>query len=63
MARYVAEAVTTHALLVKHMFFRPELCAGLMHYASSAASRDNRLKLLAKSGKITRTVDKVNHQC
>lgn len=31
MARYVAEAVTTHAPLVKHMFFRPELCAGLMH--------------------------------
>lgn len=31
MARYVAEAVTTHAPLAKHMFFRPELCAGLMH--------------------------------
>ncbi|KYN28795.1 hypothetical protein ALC57_01758, partial [Trachymyrmex cornetzi] len=29
MARYVAEAVTTHAPLAKHMFFRPELCAGL----------------------------------
>jgi len=29
MARYVAEAVTTHAPLTKHMFFRPELCAGL----------------------------------
>lgn len=30
MARYVAEAVTTHAPLPKHMFFRLELCAGLL---------------------------------
>jgi hypothetical protein len=34
MARYVAEAVTTHAPPAKHMFFRPELCAGLMNRAT-----------------------------
>lgn len=41
MARYVAEAMTTHAPLAKHMFFRPELCAGLMHRVGSAAPRGN----------------------
>lgn len=41
MARYVAEAVTTHAPLAKHMFFRPELCAGLMHRAVGAAPPDS----------------------
>lgn len=45
MARYVAEAVTTHAPLAKHMFFRPEFCAGLMHRAGGAAPRDKRSKL------------------
>lgn len=34
MARYVAEAVTTHAPPAKHMFFRLELCAGLMNRAA-----------------------------
>lgn len=41
MARYVAEAVTTHAPLAKHMFFRPELCAGLMHRVVGAAPPDS----------------------
>lgn len=34
MARYVAEAVTTHAPPAKHMFFRLELCAGLVNRAA-----------------------------
>lgn len=34
MARYVAEAVTTHAPSAKHMFFRLELCAGLIYRAA-----------------------------
>lgn len=45
MARYVAEAVTTHAPLAKHMFFRPELCAGLIHRAVGAAPSGGRSKL------------------
>lgn len=48
MARYVAEAVTTHAPLAKHMFFRPELCAGLMYRAAGAAPRGNHSKLRTK---------------
>lgn len=48
MARYVAEAVTTHAPLAKHMFFRPELCAGLIHRAVGAALRDNQSKFQMK---------------
>jgi len=48
MARYVAEAVTTHAPLAKHMFFRLEVCAGLIHRVDDAAPRDNRSKLWIK---------------
>lgn len=48
MARYVTEAVTTHAPLAKHMFFRPELCAGLMRRAVGAAPRGKRPKLRIK---------------
>lgn len=47
MARYVAEAVTTHAPLAKHMFFRPELCAGLIS-AVGAAPGDCQSKLSMK---------------
>lgn len=39
MARYVAEAMTTHAPLAKHMFFRSELCAGLVHAALRCCPR------------------------
>lgn len=60
MARYVAEAVTTHAPLAKHMFFRPEHCAGLRCTgAVGATPRDNRLKLWTKR----RTVNKAEHRC
>lgn len=45
MARYVAEAVTTHAPLAKHMLFRPELCAGLIRSAAGGASNRSRLRI------------------
>lgn len=45
MARYVAEAVTTHAPLAKHMFFRPEPAPACVRRAVGAAPRDGRAKL------------------
>jgi len=51
MARYVAEAVTTHAPPAKHMFFRPELCAGLMNRATvlrCAVTDQGSLRALAR---------------
>lgn len=41
MARYVAEAVTTHAPLAKHMFFRLQFCAGLMLRVASLRRATN----------------------
>lgn len=62
MARYVAEAVTAHAPLAKHMFFRPELCAGLMHRAGGAAPRDERPKLRIMRRELARTANKAEHR-
>lgn len=53
MARYVTEAVTTHAPLAKHMFFRPELCAGLIHRVDGAAPQGSRSKLWIKQAEST----------
>lgn len=54
MVGNVTEAVTTHAPLAKHMFFRPEVCAGPMRRAGGAAPRDRRSKLRVKNGGLGR---------